>query len=115
MAKITSIGAEKRKRERTRVAEMAGAIEEELRASGSRELHVRADSVADRGEWRRAAIIAAHRIGYPGATMDRGAVLSLFVRKPSSPLEDRLAANAVAALITHGRDPRLARSRRPRR
>ncbi|HZU74094.1 MAG TPA: hypothetical protein VE990_15115 [Acidimicrobiales bacterium] len=115
MAWVSSLEAEKRKRARTRVTAMADAIEKELRATGSTELHVRADAVSDRTEWRRAAVIAAHRIGYPGATLDRGGLLSLFVGKPSSPLEDRLAADVVAAWITHGRDPRHVRSRRSRR
>ncbi len=57
MAKVVSI-------ERERTLRLADAIERELRVSGVRELRVSKGEVEHPRRWRRAAVIAAHRLGF---------------------------------------------------
>ena len=61
MGKVISI-------ERQRTLRLALEIEREFRRSGARELRVKASYFDDVGRWRRAAVIAVHRLGHPATT-----------------------------------------------
>ena len=87
--------------ERTR--RFSAEIERELRRSGARTLVAATDGVEDLGRWRRAAVMAAHRMGHRARTYIWGREVALELDLPVSEAEDRLAAELVASLLDIGR------------
>ena len=88
--------------ESQRVKRLAAVIERDLRAGMAREIRVRATDAEDPGLWRRAVVIAAHRLGLRATTFVTGDALVLLVHRPVSDSEKRMAAEAIADLILHG-------------
>lgn len=88
-------------RERTR--RLAAEIERELRQAGVRTLVAGVDDVEDLGRWRRAAVMAAHRMGHRARTYLWGREVAVELDLPVSRAEDRQAAEMVASLLGIGR------------
>lgn len=87
-------------RERTRQLSMQ--IEQGLRrahATGGRMLAVEADRVGDVQRWRRAAVMAAHRIGHRATTYRWGSQVRVELDLPVSEGERRRAALVVASQL----------------
>ncbi|HET9078568.1 MAG TPA: hypothetical protein VFN68_16655 [Acidimicrobiales bacterium] len=85
--------------ERERTSRLADAIERELRVTGARELRIPMEAVEDPGRWRRAGVLASHRLGFKASTFAVAGVLGLIVHQPVTDAERRRFANAMAALI----------------
>ena len=84
-------------RERTR--RLAVEIERELRLTGVRTLVAAIDEVEDLGRWRRAAVMASHRMGHRARTYLWGREVAVELDLPVSEAEDRRAAEMVASLL----------------
>jgi hypothetical protein len=95
VAKLVKLEAE-------RVRRLADAIERNLRAGALREIRVAVEDVEDPGLWRKAAVMAAHRLGFRATTFCAAGALVLLVHRPVTDAERRQAADAMAALILQG-------------
>ena len=84
-------------RERTR--RLSSDIERELRLTGVRTLVAAIDEVEDLGRWRRAAVMAAHRMGHRARTYLWGKEVAVELDLPVTEAEDRRAAEFVASLV----------------
>ena len=98
MGKVISI-------ERQRTLRLALEIEREFRRSGARELRVKAGDVDDVGRWRRAAVIAVHRLGHPATTWASGEIVAAAVLRPVTVMERQDAAQRIADLLFGGTPP----------
>ena len=85
--------------ERERTRRLSSEIERELRLTGVRTLVAAIDEVEDLGRWRRAAVMAAHRMGHRARTYLWGREVAVELDLPVSEAEDRHAAELVASLL----------------
>jgi hypothetical protein len=85
--------------EKERTLRLAREIERELRLTGARELRVPITEVEDPARWRRAAVMASHRIGFVANTLKWGRTLVLLVHKPVTEAESRWAAEVTTDLL----------------
>lgn len=85
--------------ERERTLRLSAEIERELRHSGARTLAAAVEEVEDLGRWRRAAVMAAHRMGHRARTYLWGREVAVELDLPVTEAEDRHAALAVASLL----------------
>jgi hypothetical protein len=91
--------------ERQRTVRLADDIEGMLRRGGDRELRLRAEDVEEPTRWRRAAVMAGHRLGYPTSTWAAGGWLGLLLHRPVTEAERRGSAEAMAGWILYGVPP----------
>ncbi|MHB1614430.1 MAG: hypothetical protein ACYCXA_13680 [Actinomycetes bacterium] len=85
--------------ERERTRRLSSEIERELRLTGVRTLVAAVDEVEDLGRWRRAAVMAAHRMGHQARTYVWGREVAVELDRPVTEAEDRRAAELVASLL----------------
>ena len=85
--------------ERERTRRLSSEIERELRQTGVRTLVAAVDGVEDLGRWRRAAVMAAHRMGHRARTYVWGREVGVELDLPVTEAEDRRAAQLVANLL----------------
>jgi hypothetical protein len=88
--------------ERERTRRLSRQIEQDLRranATGGRMLAVEADSVGDVPRWRRAAVMAAHRMGHGATTYCWGNQVRVELDLPITEAERRRAAIVTAGLL----------------
>jgi hypothetical protein len=98
MGKVVSI-------EKHRTVRLADAIERKLRANNGSGFVVDAGEVDDPRLWRRAAVIAVHRLGYRARTWGGEDRLAVIIDRPISDVEKRWAAEAISAVIRPGPRP----------
>jgi hypothetical protein len=98
MGKLVSI-------EGRRTVRLADAIERRLRANGECGFVVDADEVDDPDMWRRAAVMAVHRLGYKARTWADADQVAVIVDRPVTEAEKQWAADAVSAFIRPGPRP----------
>jgi hypothetical protein len=88
--------------ERERTRRLSRQIEQDLRrthATGGRMLAVEADRVEDVPRWRRAAVMAAHRMGHRATTYCWGNQVRVELDLPITEAERRRAAIVTAGLL----------------
>jgi hypothetical protein len=88
--------------ERERTRRLSRQIEHDLRrthATGSRMLAVEAEGVGDIPRWRRAAVMAAHRMGHRATTYCWGNQVRVELDLPITEAERRRAAILTASLL----------------
>ena len=85
--------------ERERTRRLSSEIERELRLTGVRTLVAAIDEVEYLGRWRRAAVMAAHRMDHRARTYLWGREVAVELDLPVSEAEDRHAAELVASLL----------------
>ncbi len=88
--------------ERERIRRLSTQIEQDLRrahATGGRMLAVEADRVGDVPRWRRAAVMAAHRMGHRATTYCCGSQVRVELDLPITEAERRRAAVVTAGLL----------------
>ena len=95
MGKVVSI-------EKHRTMRLADAIERRLRANHGCGFVVNAHEVDNPMVWRRAAVIAVHRLGYRARTWAGGDHLAVITDRPINDVEKRWAAEAVSAIVRPG-------------
>ena len=83
--------------ERTR--RLSASIERGLRRGGGRGLAVDEDRIDDVGRWRRAAVMAAHRLGHRASTYRWRGQWDVALDVPVSAVEQRSAAELTVGLI----------------
>jgi hypothetical protein len=88
--------------ERERTVRLASDIERVLRRSGERTFAVPSSSVEDPIRWRRAAVMAAHRLGFRACTYRRNGCLVVEVARPVTDAERRSAAEVFSGLLLAG-------------
>lgn len=91
--------------EKYRVAKLADGIESKVRRNGGSGYAVDAATVEEPELWRKAAVVAVHRLGYRASTYRAEGRLAVVVHRPISEAEQRLAAEAVSALLRPGPRP----------
>jgi len=85
--------------ERERTRRLSAEVERELREAGARTLVVALEDVENLGRWRRAAVMAAHRMGHRARTYVWGEEVAVELDLPVTEAEDRHAALLVASLL----------------
>ena len=85
--------------ERERTRRLSSDIERELRLAGVRTLLAAVDEVENLDRWRRAAVMAAHRMGHRARTYLWGKEVAVELDLPVTEAEDRRAAELVASLV----------------
>lgn len=87
-------------RERTR--QLSRTIEKDLRRGGARTLKVDVDALEDVARWRRAAIMAAHRMGHRATTYLWRRQLHVELDLPVTEAERRQAALVAESILGRG-------------
>ena len=85
--------------ERERTRRLSSDIERELRLTGARTLVATLDEVENLDRWRRAAVVAAHRMGHRARTYVWGQEVAVELDLPATGLEDRFGAELAASLV----------------
>ena len=88
-------------REKTR--RVSRVIERDLRRGGARTLMVDVQTIEDVPRWRRAAIMAAHRMGHRATTYLWGRQVTVELDLPVTDEERRQAAAITSGLLGLGR------------
>jgi hypothetical protein len=96
--------------EREKTRRLAREIERELRNSGDRVFAVEAGAVEDVSRWRRAAIMAAHRMGHQASTYLWRGEWRVVLDVPVTAAERRRSALLIESIIA----PPLPRARTDR-
>jgi hypothetical protein len=85
--------------ERERTRRLSMVIERQLREAGGRSVAVDAASVEDVARWRRAAIVAAHRMGQRASTYALAGQVRVELDLPVTAAEHGWAAQVAAGLL----------------
>ena len=85
--------------EREKTRRLARDIERELRNSGDREFAVDVGAVEDVSRWRRAAIMAAHRMGHRASTYLWRGEWRVELDLPVTEAERRYSALLIGSII----------------
>lgn len=96
----TVVSIQKRRTER-----LADAIEQTLMINGGYGFIENAAEVDDPRLWRRAAVVAAHRLGYRATTWADEQHLVVVINRPITDDERQAAAKAVSAVLRPGPRP----------
>jgi len=86
--------------ERERTRRLSRAIERDLRRAGGKALAVDEGGVDDSVRWRRAAVMAAHRMGHQAHTYLWLGQWHVDLDYPVTKEESRMAADVMSALLS---------------
>ena len=92
--------------ERERTLRLSCTIERDLRRAGGKSLSIDEDRVENLARWRRAAVMAAHRMGHRAETYRWLGRWRIDLDYPLTKAESKFAADVIGGLLFDARTER---------